>query len=1128
MISESNLRPILGAYINLARNNFFTTLKHINTAVGASGGVDDNEAQMYLMSILKSTLTPEQEDRARRLFFLHFPFLKYLSSDKEDLTVSFGRMRTEIISCANVLSWYRNIYSHSRAKERRSDPKKSDVANNYERLRWDELRVCRLMAQTATVSARIIKERYSTKNESQKGMLADDSMNFINRDRYRPSRGSDGRRTMILNESHFLYPMRKGDPLPCGENPERLSVSGKIQLICLFLEKKYITEFLSQTKFLSDFSDNAQAPLLSKRRLALDTISALRVRLPESRIQSDRDETQVALDILGELKKCPAEIYELLSAKDKSVFSVQSSTGETVLLRRSSDRFVPLALSFLDTTEAFPNLRFQVNAGTFRYLFKEDKKCVDGQERMRVLQEPLNCFGRIQEVEAVRKAKDGRLWKEYRILGFKESARNDKSCLPYISDVYTRYVVNGDNIGMRLDGTSIPEIKLRDDGIRYDVPCLQADCTISRFNLQAMLFYHLLRPMAKNAVPSAEELVCRSVEAYKHFFSDIVEGHLVPISGPDAEKRLLKILFDSYGIKLYDIPEKLKDYLLCVPDRKNRFEKHKKNLIKKMLEDTQRRLERIIEQRSTIEENGSENKPGKKGYVQIKPGGLASYLAEDIALLQDCEDKLTGLNYAVMQGTMATFSTHEPNGKGDLIKIFKNAGLISIDGKAGSHPFLWAVMKEPTVTGTVNLYIKYLRAKIDYLKKSVADNAPFLHSERKRWEERNVEYYKDLAKRYLSQPVALTGSVFEGPVKDILMNLKNEDLSNTIEKSVSNGRCNMAYMIQQFQDIVLEDTPQRFYGLVEGDMEHDPNYKLYGLARKYPRETIIIRDKPDTGTVFKATLNRAILWVREHPEETAPTRMQNGPRPAFEEIQARIRAAYKEFTETEKLIRRLATQDTLLFMASSSLIKKILGLPREDTSMKQYQIGLPEEKGILDMRLPKVVKNVRFDWKDSTRNDDPLAHKNASIEAEDICIKDYGDIFRIINDRRVASLVHHLNISSISIDDLRKELDCYDNRRVDIFRDIFEYEDKVLGSVSVLPETLDFDAVQKCDTTNSPEDKFAAGIIRNSFCHNFYPTRTAGSKQKKVQDVVIIDSPIPDVAESMASRLANFSKKTQK
>ena len=1126
-------KPVFGAYLNLARNNMFTTLKHINSAVGATGGVDDNELQIYKMSVLTQVLTPEQEEQARRMFFLHFPFLKNLSSDEEDCTISFKKIREDMNSFVNVLSWWRDIYSHSNATERKSDKNDPNVAIKYANTRMYEHRVTQLLPIFVTVAARKIKERYSPKNDAQKGMLDEKSMEFITNGRYKPSRTPAGGRKMILNKRHFLYPVKEGDLLPNGNNHDRLSESGLIQLICLFLEKKYTMEFLSQIHFLDGFSETAESPKLPQRRLLLETMSELRVRLPESRLHSEHDETQVALDILGELKKCPSEVFELLSSEDKARFSIKSSTGEDVLLRRNSDRFVTLALSFLDTTNAFPNLRFQVNAGVFRYMFDVGKHCIDGKTRMRVLQKPLNGFGRIQEVEKKRCPENRTIWNDFKLLRFEDTPRNDESCLPYISDTYTRYLLDGDNIGVSLSGEYIPEIRLREDNSHYDVLCRKADCTISRFDLPALLFYHLLHQATQSPFKSAEDLISEKVKSYRQLFSDIEEGKITPFIGPEAESNLSKIMEERYGIGTKDIPEKLMDFLLGKADEgKKRFKKFKEGVISKMMTETQHRLDIIIEQKKIVMADHnpkvrSDNKPGKKGFVQIKPGSLASFLAEDIVLMQSGDSKLTGLNYSVMQGSMATFSSHDQNGRANLIRLFKKAGLISDNDDKGSHPFLWSVMKDSKVTSTVELYIKYLEARGQYLSAPVPDDAPFLHAGKSRWAERNQEYYKELAKRYKEQPIALDGSVFEKPIRDILQCLGNKSLSKEIQDAINKtGRCNTAYMIQLYQSFILDDYPQSFYGLVEGDMQYFNNYRLFSVVQKYRKEAGLIREGLKKSSNYRRLLDEAIKWAESHPKERTSRLKSTMPKPSYEEIREKIRSAYNALSDNERLLRRLATQDILLFMAATTVLKKTLNLP--DLDLKLSQIGDNDDCN-LNRRLPKVVRNFTFYWKDTTDNNVQSKPKEVAVEIDDVCIKDYADILRIVYDRRVASLVHHLDINTISVENIKKELDTYDHRRVPVFKDIFEYENKVLGVLSEdqVPVSPDFEAVQKEDHINSPEDKFAASIIRNSFCHNQYPTKKAGSKKKNVYGVSIYEGDIPEVAESMAKKIAKFSKNTK-
>lgn len=151
------------------------------------------------------------------------------------------------------------------------------------------------------------------------------------------------------------------------------------------------------------------------------------------------------MDILNELKKCPFELYELLGSEDKRLFTIVADTGETILLRRHEDRFPQLALSWIDSSKAFDHLRFQVNAGKLRYLFRDNKHCIDGQTRMRVLEEPLNGYRRLMEFEEERIQKQSgeirSLWPGLDILNKDETPRNDASVLPYISDYRVRYLL---------------------------------------------------------------------------------------------------------------------------------------------------------------------------------------------------------------------------------------------------------------------------------------------------------------------------------------------------------------------------------------------------------------------------------------------------------------------------------------------------------------------------------------------------------------------------------------------------------------------------------------------------------------------------------------------------------------
>lgn len=141
-------------------------------------------------------------------------------------------------------------------------------------------------------------------------MIDDQSMKFITEGKVK-LRNNNGEKEIIDNPDYFLNPLflDRSSVLRDGTNPERLSTVGKIQLICLLLDKKYITEFLDQAGFLSAFNNDAPAPRLSERRLILEVLSDLRIRLPKRKIDATCNDIQVALDMLNELKKMPERTF---------------------------------------------------------------------------------------------------------------------------------------------------------------------------------------------------------------------------------------------------------------------------------------------------------------------------------------------------------------------------------------------------------------------------------------------------------------------------------------------------------------------------------------------------------------------------------------------------------------------------------------------------------------------------------------------------------------------------------------------------------------------------------------------------------------------------------------------------
>ena len=1096
---DSDMKKYWAAYMNLARLNFFKTLMFISDAIGDLRPLRDEhqegntEGNMHNMGILTMELLPEDEVRARALLLKHFPFLRACNSQDG---LSLRTIRRILIDMACTLGRYRNEYSHSRC-----------IVNDEKTLSSEE-RCAKDLQLIMIVSTRVIKERYSSnRNSVQKGMLDEQSLKFI----------TDGRiigDKRTFDKSYYLSTIDK--------DSKHLSYFGKLLLTTILLNKKYAMEFLTQCHFLDAFKDSDIGLKLSERRLMFEVMTVLRIRLAERKLSNEKSDVLIALDMLNELKKCPSELFELLGDEDRRKFSVKSDIGDIVLLRRNQDRFAQLALSWLDSSNAFEKLRFQVNAGKFRYLFREKKFCVDGQIRMRVLEEPLNAYRRIMEFENDRllKQSDGNnnLWSDIKILNQEESPRNDKTILPYITDSRVRYLFDGDNIGISM-GDFTPSITKTLDG-QYKVEGKVADCYLSKYELVGLLFYHLLvleHANGAESVKSAERIIVDTIRNYRRLFSDIMKGLLKPRKDENYNQ-LDGRLQCSYSIKLADVPDKIRDYLLNqgspISDKYHRWKKY---IINEMIENTEARKSKIDADEKKVK--SADNKPGKANYVFLKPGAYSSYIAYDIVRFQECKstEKLTGLNFKVIQSRMATFKENGGTSFEVLLQTFIKAKLVTETLGKGSHPFLYKVLNRHP-SNIVKLYKCYLEEKCLYLRGDIHDDACFLHAERKKWNNRDEQYYRELAGRYLSRPVQLPRQLFELPIQQLLLSnygVHADELKTSINEAVSRNRCNTTYMILEYFANYLYDGPQYFYGLSEGDAQHDYNYRFYSLIRNNIQKAKIMlkelgKDRLSKGTLFYASLKRGVAWAEDNP---VIKQVVGG-----EDFACIIRKSYKDMTETEKKLRRYAVQDEVLFLAAKMTINKTLGCYNNDDFLL-CDIK-PQGNGILGQTIPWI--RTRHFINTGSKRQPP---KEVSILQENVKLKDFGKMFKVLNDRRVYDLLYRYKSNEeVRMKDLSEELDRYDSHRVDVFDLVLKYENKITKGYSDAElmdgnSYVDFKTVQRFDRQNSPGDKFELRRIRNAFSHNQYP--------QSDYEPVDYDTSMPEIADKIVDIAKHIEEKTR-
>lgn len=1090
-------KPVLGAYAAMARNNAYLTVRdimeqlHLEQPVllDNKGKPLDLEAYIWKTSLLNQTLAPEVEAKAAKLLYSHFPFLKAAMDFEKDRHLAFSTVCRCLNNALTVLGHIRDTKLHFKVYEETS-------GEGYVVLRRAEHFWGKELKNLFYSAPRLLKERYSGTD-----LLNTDSFDFFMKDRDVPDKHDRHKR--VFNKNWLFNPQREaeGDEItardrngrlladPAGHAFKRISEIGEIFTIALFIDKGYTHFLLKDTGLLSVFKETAPGNCLSEQRIVREIFSAYCIRLPERRINTEIDATQIQLDMLNELRKCPSELYDVLPEQERSKFNVISSDGTEVLQKRFSDRYVPMILRFFDSTETFSKLRFQVNAGALRYQLHDAVPYMDGEPRPRIIQEKINAFGRIQDIESKRGS-------EFSCFGYPLIRENEDGKLPDLpaaTDMSARYVLNGEQIGISVRGEVMPEIIKDANSSKMRIANPEPDCWLSKYDLPGLAFYLYLENKYHLEV-TAERVISKLVADYRSFFKGVAEGRITSL--------------DDVVIPHKDIPEKLRDYLAGKQPATG-FAEYKARSIAKMKKDTRDRLDRIEEELRAVA--SKDNKPGKKSFVRILPGRIAAFLAEDIVRFQSCpqghpERRLTGQQFAILQGLIATFSEN-------LAHYCNNAGLLA--GEL-AHPFLVNVFQKhnAVIKDTIGFYVAYLEERLAYLNGNIPDESPFLHAEKTKWvTNKDSAYYRDLAMRYIKNEktgrdvgIFLPSGLFEVPIREAL-----ESCSPRAWQVIANTkRANTAFMILTYFEEELGDLNQDFYYVEE-------RFDQYGFARLLQNEVESKGYGPihslcqqlKNGLYKDTILDQINRFKRMGVERVAgPNRKPISSR-TMAPLSERLKKAYNHMVVNEKTIRRYMVQDITLFLLSRLQIDKNEGLLLRNLT--------PDGKGILDQKI-NVRTRVRI--KDRTY----------LIDQEQVSVKDQGEIHKILKDKRIESLL--LNSSGnrpLPLESIKAELSGYNQKRVSVISTIQDYERDIYEKNSSWFEGLNsrfaFRDIQSKDHTTPEIEKQSLRSIRNAFSHNQYPNREIRVGKESAR---LFNGDMPEIAKEIAGNTELIVSGTKK
>ncbi|WP_337667672.1 type VI-B CRISPR-associated RNA-guided ribonuclease Cas13b [Prevotella sp.] len=1084
-----NQKKYFGTYSVMAMLNAQTVLDHIQKVADIEGEQNENNENLWfhpVMSHLYNAKNGYDKQPEKTMFIIerlqsYFPFLKIMAESQREYSNGKNKQnRVEVNSndifevmkrAFGVLKMYRDQTSHYKTYDKK-------LIDGCDFLTETEQPLSGMINKYYKVALRNTKERYGYKTED---------LTFIQNNRYKFTKDAYGKRKSQVNTGFFLSLQDYN-----GDTTKKLHLSGVgiALLICLFLDKQYINLFLSRLPIFSSY--NAQS---EERRIIIRSFGINSIKQPKDRIHSEKSNKSVAMDMLNEVKRCPDELFTTLSAEKQSRFRIISDDHNEVLMKRSSDRFVQLLLQYIDYGKLFKNIRFHVNMGKLRYLLKADKECIDGQTRVRVIEQPLNGFGRLDEVEALRKQENGTFGKSgIQIRDFENMKRDDDNPAdyPYIVDTYTHYMLENNKVEMYISKDDDPAPLLPEiEEDRYAVKTIPS-CRMSTLEFPAMAFHMFLLGSERT-----ERRIKEVYDRYKKLFRAM---HKEEITAENIA---------SFGIAERDLPKKILDIINGNAQGKD-VDAYIKTTIDDMIADTEHRIKRFKDDRKSI--RSADNKMGKRGFKQISTGKLADFLAKDIVLFQpsvdDGENKITGLNYRIMQSAIAVYDSGDDyEAKKQFKQMFEKARLIG-KGTTEPHPFLYKVFAKSVPANAVDFYERYLIERKYYLtglfneiKKGNKVDIPFIRRNQNKWK---TPVMKILGRIYNEDlPVELPRQMFDDEIKSHLKSLSQMS-------GIDFDNANVTYLIAEYMKRVLGDDFQAFY-------QWNRNYRYMDMLKG---------ECDSKGTLlcsFTSVEEREALW-KEREDKSVSYRklaakkiksnrlMRNASTDEVNSIlDKRLSNSRNEYQKNEKIIRRYKVQDALLFLLAKKTLTEMADF--DGNKFKLKEIMPDTEKGILSEIMPMTFTFEK-------------GGERYTITSEGMKLKNYGDFFVLANDKRLCKLLKIVGSNTVSKEDIMEEFKKYDQSRPEVVGLVFDLEKWAFDTYPELlsrvdrKERVDFKAILDVLNKNNNIDSKQLHVlktIRNAFDHNDYPDKD------KIGNGIVEITTLPEIAIGIKNLFGEYA-----
>lgn len=977
-----------GHFVNQARHNAYLVIVDIMRRHTPHDDIPNEEENLPNISLLNRLTDREiRPDEKRRLaadLMNHFTFLRYLAMDSTSETliaeVDVKKMAIVLRSAFTILNRLRNKYSHSQRLEE----------DTFWRMNDNSPFPLQDIYNTAVM---LLHPRYEYYTEEHLKAL----------------------RATPANAAHT----------PNDPSKEPYNERALVFFICLFLQRDEISRFVSR---LEGFRSSAEF----SRRAFLDAYREMSCKLPQDKLES----SDILLDMINELARCPKVLFRLLGEKDRQKFITPSELTDEEGIEegdippgtriRHNDRFPWFALRYFDDNEVFASLRFHIHLGKFA----QDRypKEMYFSQRERVLHHPIRIFSRWNSVDVTN-------------LNRKLSAlnRSEKDCAtelektlpeswlvkhqglsklrPEIEQFSTSYLLQSNTIGFRFLNTEtekdgFPPFETHTDGkgrLKFLSPNPEPDGIISTYELAPLFLHQRLHGAAQT-----EAYIRDYIEKFRLFCRDMENGNITPFF---ADKKVHKysekvrktafksnkiiqndalrdqraaaadrLLFEQYGLRLKNIPDYYRTYLLGY--REDSYRDIAFSKLKEKRRETKQLLKDI-----GLTDNNTEQPEYRNLKYAPKAGNMAVFLTSDLIFFKrytpDKGGKPNNDEYIILEAALAYFGADRQRVKKYLIEL----GFLEHTDRSTSHSFLEKVNFE-RCEGIFDFYEKYLLARLNFLdaalrdinpnfgrppsKKAKKDGIPDSLIKEKYGHFLRIDEKKVEERRYSSTPVFLPKGFF---------NIQNEKTLS--EQSGRQGS--------------TDSKPLNTIALLSAYYNRDTNSQpMY----KWDREILPPGKSGERGTSI------AIKEYLNHLTQELNNKEQKD--------RNKLQRQRKHILDMEQEIRYTRAMDQVLWMMVLERAQK----NRDWHFTTTNNFSLNDIDNIL-------TQEITFH----------LERDNVVIN-DQLTIRRYGELRKVMKDRRLDKMLEYFQQSGVHIDhnDIKDAFALFERRRIPFFERIFKFE----------------------------------------------------------------------------------------